>query len=197
MTTINDSLKLKLPSTRTSFSSSQTIIEPEQQHQLQLQLQRNSQESIQLQPDNYPHQIEHRAERRTVEEGEDSEDEDHERRLRLIEVNRTRTRLADEEQDLPPPASLALNLTGPSPPPTPVLFADIQPQQHSKEPLESTIPLEILLSPNNQKKAFHFDHLLTIADVINHLLHHWPSGTFLSKSPHSFYCFSGTESIIS
>lgn len=175
MTTINDSLKLKLPSTRTSFSSSQTIIEPEQQHQLQLQLQRNSQESIQLQPDNYPHQIEHRAERRTVEEGEDSEDEDHERRLRLIEVNRTRTRLADEEQDLPPPASLALNLTGPSPPPTPVLFADIQPQQHSKEPLESTIPLEILLSPNNQKKAFHFDHLLTIADVINHLLHHWPS----------------------
>jgi len=172
MTTTNDSLKL--PSTRTSFSSSQTIIEPEQQQQLQLQLQPNSQDNIQLQPENYHHQVEDRAERRTVGESEDSEDEDHDRRLRLIEVNRTLTRLADEEQDLPPPASLAQNPTGPSPPTT-LLSADIQPHQRSKEPLESTIPLEILLSPNNQKKAFHFDHLLTIADLINHLLHHWPS----------------------
>ncbi|WAR60810.1 hypothetical protein PtB15_13B55 [Puccinia triticina] len=72
-----------------------------------------------------------------------------------------RTSLIEEEQELSP--------AGSSPPTAVVLSNDCQP---SKEPL---IPLEIILSPINQKKAFHFDHLLTIAQLTSHLLNDWPA----------------------
>ncbi|KAA1064469.1 hypothetical protein PGT21_003995 [Puccinia graminis f. sp. tritici] len=183
-------------STRTSFSSSQTIIEPERQQELQLQLNNSNSSSSttnsQVEHSRIQVQQAHRptergeAERRN---GEEDADEEHERRLRLIEVNRTRTRLIEEElEEEPPPLA---GLPG-SAPPTAVLTNHCQPPLPIKEPLpETIIPLEILLSPINQKKAFHFDHLLSIAELINHLLNNWPAdwsqpGSTIPHHTHQF-----------
>jgi hypothetical protein len=170
-------------STRTSFSSSQTIIEPERQQELQLQLNNsssssstNSQEHSRIQQQ--AHQPAERGE--AAHHREEDEDEAHERRLRLIEVNRTRTRLIEEEleEEPPGPQLAALSQQPGSSPPTAVLTNHCQPPLPIKEPdlPETIIPLEILLSPINQKKAFHFDHFLSIAELTHHLLTNWPAG---------------------